>query len=190
MRKIMLLSVCCLLAAFGCSRPPAQNDAVVKIGNYTMTLGEFTRRFQESSYALRPTKDAENDFLQDFINQRLILLEAQKKGLDKQNDFLESVERYWEQALLKVAVEDKNRDFVGKVQVSEKDIHDRYIELLTGRKIAGDAVLESVYSQIEWQLKREKEAALMSNWVDSLKQEFPVEVNNGILNQWNGGSHE
>lgn len=190
MRKMMLLGVCCLLAVFGCSRPPDQNDVVVKVGNYTMTLAEFTQRFQESSYALRADKEAEADFLENFINQRLILLEAQQKGLDKQKDFLASVERYWEQALLKVAIEDRNQDIVGKVQVSDDEIHDRYIELLTNRKIAGDATLESVYSQIQWQLKREKESALMSQWVDSLKKEFPVEINNKVLNQWNGGSHE
>jgi len=48
--------------------------------------------------------------LNNMINQKLILLDAEKKGLDKNKEFLKMVENFWQQSLLTMAMQEKVRE--------------------------------------------------------------------------------
>ena len=45
-----------------------------------------------------------------MINQKLILLDAEKRGLDKNKEFLKMVENFWQQSLLTMAMQEKAKD--------------------------------------------------------------------------------
>ena len=47
-----------------------------------------------------------------MINQKLIILAAEKEGLDKNKEFLKMVENFWQQSLLTMAMQDKTQEGV------------------------------------------------------------------------------
>jgi len=115
-RKIIFLLTLVLL--FGCTKTaPKQKQILAKINNYEITLNEFKEEFRESSYSQDNTPESRKEFLKSLIGRKLILQDAQVIGLDKQKDFLKMIERFWEQSLLKLALERKSQEIAGLPEV-------------------------------------------------------------------------
>ena len=114
--KIMFLFAIMLMA--GCACPlPKDKKILAKINNYEITLSEFEEQFQESSYAKDNTPEAKKDFLKVLIGRKLILQDAQQKNLDKKKEFLRMIERFWEQSLLKLALQQKSQEIANSTDV-------------------------------------------------------------------------
>ncbi len=98
----------------GCACPlPKDKKVLAKINNYEIAPEEFEKQFKESPYARDNTLEARKDFLKVLIGRKLILQDAQAKGLDKEKEFLKMIERFWEQSLLKLALQTKSREITG-----------------------------------------------------------------------------
>jgi len=93
----------------GCQPKPAEH-VVAKIGDYTITHEEFEDAFKSSSYGTQDNAASRQAFLNNMINQKLIILDAQTRGLDKDKDFLRMIENFWEQSLVTVALQQKTRE--------------------------------------------------------------------------------
>jgi PBP1b-binding outer membrane lipoprotein LpoB len=106
-RYLSLLFVILLLT--GCSRSPAQKDILAKVNNYEITRSEFEDEFKVSPYGKTDTPASRKEFLDTLIDRKLILQYAEQKGYDKEKGFLKLIERFWEQSLLKVALDKKTR---------------------------------------------------------------------------------
>ena len=91
------------------------------MGNYVITRQEFAEAYRDSSYGAQGTLASRKIFLNNMINQKLILLDAEKKGLDKNKEFLKMVEHFWQQSLLTMAMQNK---------VQEGGNLDRWVEYL------------------------------------------------------------
>jgi len=116
--KIIFLFVIMLLA--GCACPlPKDKKILVKINNYEIALDEFQKQFGESLYSMNNTPEARREFLKVLIGRELILQDAQTKGLDKEKEFLKMIERFWEQSLLKLALQRKSEEISGSVEAKE-----------------------------------------------------------------------
>ena len=103
-----------LLFVFGCGVNQCQSKKAVvlaKVNNYEITRVEFEEEFRRSRFGLADTLESRRQFLNNLINQKLILQEAQKEGLDKDPGFLKLIERFWEQSLLKITLDKKSREF-------------------------------------------------------------------------------
>ena len=86
MNRLSLSLILIVLA--GCSSQEPPKDVVAKVGSYVISKQEFEEEYKDSSYGAQNTPTSRRDFLNNMINQKLILLDAQKRGLDKQKDFL------------------------------------------------------------------------------------------------------
>ncbi|AGF78344.1 hypothetical protein UWK_01786 [Desulfocapsa sulfexigens DSM 10523] len=65
-----------------------------------------------------------NDSVNSFVTRQLLLDEAQRLGIDKENDFRKALKDYYEQSLIKVLTDRKLQSIT--VTVGEEDI-DRYL---------------------------------------------------------------
>lgn len=121
MKKLLCLLVAAGLCA-GCQCPttPPSKDIVAKINNYEITRDEFEREFAESTYRHANTPQARREFLDNLINRKLILQDAQAQGLDKEQGFLKMIERFWEQSLLKMALDKKMKEMSSEGMRPEK----------------------------------------------------------------------
>lgn len=116
--KIMFLLMIMFIAGCGSSSPRGKK-VLARINNYEITLVEFQEQFAESSYSRDNTPEAKREFLKALVGRKLILQDAQQKGLDKKDKFLKMIERFWEQSLLKVALQQKSQEIAGSAEVKE-----------------------------------------------------------------------
>jgi len=110
MNRILLFLT--LLGLAGCGNPqtPSPQDTVAQVGNYYITRQEFEEAYKDSSYGAQGTLASRKIFLNNMINQKLILLDAEKRGLGKNKEFLKMVENFWQQSLLTMAMQEKTQE--------------------------------------------------------------------------------
>lgn len=180
MKKLVLILMVSFIAV-GCCQLNKQkkNKVLVRINNYEITVDEFNKDFNDSAYARRDDTQSKKDFLNFLIDKKLMLQEAQGLGLDKEKSFLDMVESFWEQSLLKLIIEKKSKEIASSVQVSDKEIQDAYQTLLKQGKVDKDYYM--VRDQIRWDLIKEKETKMMNDWINSLKAKADIEIDYKLM---------
>ena len=131
-----LWSLGVVLFICGCYTPMSQKDKVVaRIDNYCITQEEFDEAYANSPHTSFSHVQSRQDFLNNMINQKLILLDAQAHGLDKNKEFLKMVENFWQQSLLTMALKEKSAEGVnldqwiaGLRQKSTVTINKEYVQ--------------------------------------------------------------
>lgn len=185
MRKyaIILLSGLFIL---GCMNRPEGNsrEILVKINNYEISKGEFEEEFKFSYYGNTDTLESRREFLNNLINRKLILQNAQSRGLDKTKSFLKMIERFWEQSLLKLALDRKNNEIAGYTFVSDKEVKDAYEALSKEGK--ADKPYDQMYQPIKWQLTKQKESQMISDWLSGLRKNADIKICGDLVSKDKG----
>ena len=121
------------------------------------------------------TPQVREAFLEKLINRKLILQEAQKKGLDKKEDFLKSIENFWEQSLLAIVIDKKVKEISGSTTVSKREIQVYYNNWIKDNPDE-QQTLDEMRDTIEWQLLTNKQRAALNSWIETLKDNADIEV--------------
>jgi hypothetical protein len=178
-----MLWIILIIASFaggGCFKQKPPEEVVAKVNNYQIYLSEFEEGFAASPYAARTDKLlARQEYLSSMVDRKLILQDAQKKNIDKEKEFLKSIERFWEQSLLTVAVGNKTVELSKAVKVREQDVRKIYDEMV--RDGITTKAYEEIYSQIKWQAQKQVEAAKLNEWIDGLRKGSTVQINEDLL---------
>ncbi len=168
------------IAAAGCGSGINRNKVIlVKINNYEIAKEEFEERFKESYFSHNDTLESRKEFLDYLINCKLILQDAQEKGLDKDKDFLKMIEKFWEQSLLKLTLDKKAKELVGSVVVSDKIVEQAYQEMLKDGK--ADKPYDQMYGRIKWDITKRKESQVMDDWTTQLRRNAQIKINYDLL---------
>jgi len=178
MRRYLFLLLF-LLVIFGCSKGAQEKNIVVKINDYEISKEEFEQDFKDSSYARDDTLESRKEFLNNLINQKLILQDAQRKDLDKDGNFLKMIERFWEQSLLKLSIDRKSKQVSGSVSVSDADVENVYKNMV--KEGTADKPYNQMYRQIKWEITKIKESKAMNEWINDLHKNACIEVNESLL---------
>jgi hypothetical protein len=176
--RIFLPFFFALALAGGCDSAGGK-QVLVKINDYEMTAGEFEAEFKDSLYGQVDTVESRKQFLDSLIDRKLVLQDAQSKGLDKEKDFLKTIERFWEQSLLKVSLDAKTREISGCSQVSDAEVLARFEAMSEedrGGKTAGE-----LSAPIKEQLILEKETKVLNVWLDELHKKARIRIEERLL---------
>ena len=152
--KRSFLLVATLIFLSGCS--PASSKAkdsaiAVSVNNYYISYDEFEKEFKDSAFGRTDTPESRKEFLDNLIDRKLILQYAQKEGFDKEKNFLKTIEKFWEQSLLKVALDKKTKEIEAKLSASD------------------------------WEAKRNEETKMVNDWMDDLRKQAHITIKDGIL---------
>ncbi len=177
MRKYLIIFL--MLLFTGCAPSQEEEQFLAKVNNYIVTKNEFEEAFKDSPYVRDNTIESRKEFLDNLINRKLILQDAQEKGLDKNKDFLKMIERFWEQSLFRLALEKKTNEIAGTAFVSDAEIEKTYRNMLKEGKT--DKSYEQMYSQIKWELAKLKESRLLNEWIDNLRKNSDIKINHNLL---------
>lgn len=126
---VLLFGLIAILSIAGCARKKGPERIVATINDYNMTVDDFN---YESKEVLRTGRliggvpITKEDILDALITKELLLQEAQKENLDKDRDFMKTIELYWEQTLLKNLLTKKSREIERKITVYKGEILDYY----------------------------------------------------------------
>ena len=124
-----LFALALILSLAACARKERPERVVARVNNYAMTVEDFN---YESKDVLRMSKIlgevsiTKSDMLDALITKELFLQEAQKEDLDKDKDFMKTIELYWEQTLIKNLLTKKSKEMEKKIRVYENEITDYY----------------------------------------------------------------
>lgn len=179
--KRYIVFLCIILFVLGCTGKPKNKEMLAKVNNYEITRQEFEEEFKASSFGRDNTLESRKEFLDNLINQKLILQDAQRKDLDKENNFLKMIEKFWEQSLLKLALERKTKEIAGSAMVSDKTIEDTYNKMLKEGKT--DKTYDQMYQRIKWEITKLKESQEMNNWISELHKGSDIKINYDLLKQ-------
>ena len=160
----------------GCSfgNSNAENKIVAQINKYKMTTEDLKYEFKNVSYDEIERIKTENgirQYLESFIEKEVLLQEAQRQGVDKEKAFMKSIEKYWEQALLKTLLERKSREISGIIHVYDSEIEDYC------RDFGEGASLSKVKNEIRNIIKKKKEEDAMNAWINELKNKSYIKIN-------------
>jgi parvulin-like peptidyl-prolyl isomerase len=168
--------------ALGCARPPeADKRVVAKINNYEMTVSDFREeaRLTRSNKSLSPDEaKAKAQLLEALINKKILIQEALKLNFDKDKTFMKEIERYWEQALLKLLFKIKSDELSRTVRVDDFEIRQAFAKMR--KKIFAQFVVLSDKSAAQ-QLSQ-----ATSNF-DDLKNSFKGYIRQETTEWWSWG---
>jgi len=171
MKKVIgLVLIIFLLSGWGWFK---KEKPVIKIGEIEITLEEFNKAFESSRFFKEEGHGKRKEFLKEFINRKLLLREAERLGLDKDPQFLDEIQRFWEQALIKRILFKKLKEVSSQVQVTEKEIREYYS---AHKDKFSTKELPQIYSQIKWLIFSQKKKKALEEWIDSLKKSANIKI--------------
>ncbi len=99
-----------LAFVLGCQSKEPHQAVAARVGAYVITQDEFEEAYKNSAYGREHNPFYRSAFLNNMINQKLILLDAERRGLDRDPQFLKMVENFWQQSLLTFALQEKTKE--------------------------------------------------------------------------------
>lgn len=151
---------------------------VAQVNDYKMKVDDLQYDLKHTPYdekSLLETKEGRMEYLTQLLEKEVLLQEAQRLGLDREKDFMRSIENYWEQALLKLLLEKKSKEISGFTHVYENEVDEYYGD--SGEK----RPLSRVRDEIIKAIGQEKESEAMSAWVEELKKRAYIKINENVL---------
>ena len=125
----ILALLCFLCFPLSCNKAqPLKEKELARINNRAITLDEFEQemdRLPESAKLQMISEEGRKKFLQELINRELLLQEAKKKGLDKDEKVLANLERLKEGLIINALGE---KLCAGKDEVSDDEVMAYYQE--------------------------------------------------------------
>ena len=174
-RVAYVIALVLLVAVSGCVK---KEKTALTIGNIEITAKEFDEAFKMSGSADK--KDANRkEFLDNFINRKLILKEAENLGVNKDPEFLKSIQMFWEQSLLKLALDRKSKALFMRIQVTDQEIRNFYEK--NKEQHFANKDISKVYDAIKILMLREKEKLALQGWVNSLRKKTKIDINYKLL---------
>lgn len=190
MKNIPLLSVIIFLSLCvgGCGKTAEKTlgDAVVAtVGKYELTVNDYNdeARFTAAhKYLSGDVQKAKEAALDEIITRKILIQEAQRQDFDKDRAFMKEIERYWEQALLKLLMKKKLDEISRSAIVTEAQMKARYEEMERSSRQPLKSFAElapAIRDDIIGIKKRE----YIETWIDQLRAHSDVKVRRDILDK-------
>lgn len=180
MRKIFysILIFCFIFTGCSSGNGGAEDRVVAQVDNYKMTVEDLRYELEKVPYddiELLKTEEGREEYLDRLLEKEILLQEAQRQGLDRERDFMKSIENYWEQALLRLLLERKSREISDQIRVYDNEIQEYY-------RGSGETLpFSRVKRDIERDIRRKKETGAMNAWIKELRKGSFIKINKEIL---------
>jgi hypothetical protein len=164
---MLCLAFCC---ETGCA--PKEKPALT-IGSINISAQEFETAYQDGRIQ-GGREVSRKEFLDLYINRKLFLKEAEILGLDKDPLFLQNLQLFWEQALMKSVIARKINESTLVIRVTDKEIID-YYERHKDTDFAGKT-LNEVRPQIKLLFFQLKQKLELQNWIKNLRRNTSLSI--------------
>jgi hypothetical protein len=173
---IILLFLCgvCL----SCSdRAPGGGKPVAQVNDYVIGSADFSRELSESARfhsiaGLTPSDKRTR--LNHRIQRELLIQAAVAQGLDREDHFRESIEKFWEQALITNLLRREAGRLEKEILVTIEEIEEEYREL--SAKAPGCPSMDQMMQTIESNVREKKKKKAMDAWVDQLWKNAKITI--------------
>jgi hypothetical protein len=117
---VLVIAAVLIIFQFVQGKPAVEKKPAIIVNEKVITADEFAK--------IKPPHDELNsEFINSLVIKELLIQEAQRTGIDKEETFRRSIQNFYEQSLVKVLMD---RKFAAlKIAVSDEEV-DRYYALL------------------------------------------------------------
>ncbi|GEM_PF-694093 len=165
----------------GCSPQSADASAekpAVIINQLHLNSQELEQEKKDLNFSHQetPAENGEPEWLGRLIERELLVQEAQRLGLDREPEFMKTIERFWKEALIKLLLDRKIQEISDRIHVYDPEIESRYQKIL--KESPAQAVgLTELKEDIRQTLREEKQEEAMEKWVSELRSKSRVVIN-------------
>ncbi len=182
--KWLIIPVLAVMSVCACSDGTKNDDIILTINNFSLTKNEFEKlNAAEMEYknAYKTSKEAKQNLLEKIIKKELLIQEAQKQGIDKDEKFMAAIEKYWEATLIKHLMERKNQRIHDSTTVTNKEIKKRYA--LYKQKNDTIPALENIEKEIAQEILEEKKTLRVEKWLNDLHENARIKIETTYFNE-------
>ncbi len=175
-RFFLLLALLLLGAGCTANTPPESETIVLQVNDSAITLPEFNEMLKFSAYAdpeLEITEQSRDDFVQYLIRRQLMIQEAARLKLDRKNEFVMTIQTYWESTLIRNLMDLKSQELKQHVLVTEDEITRYYTE----NKDRFDTPPEEAREKIRTILTSKKIEEKLEQWALDLREKADIRIN-------------
>ncbi len=174
--KILILMVGMLVLAASCTKEPEVDQTpIAKVNDYVIT-GESIRRdlisFADRKDSPVLSYEDKKEFIDHQIRKELLIQEAVKRDLDKQEKFRQTIEIYWEQTLIATLLKEKSAELVKNTIITSEEIEARYKDMAQSRPRMPS--LAEMTPELEREIRKEKETEAMGNWIENIRKNAKI----------------
>jgi hypothetical protein len=174
-----------LLIFIGCGSGPPSNeqDSVIQVNDWGISLEEFNEQLKFEVYAdpeIDLTQGSRAAFIDYLIQKELMIQEAARLQLDRKEEFVRTIQTYWESTLIRHLMDLKTEEFKKKILVTEDEIDTFYAE--NKDRFEGVPLAEA-REQILQTLTSRELSARMEKWTDSLREKAEIIIDPQLINQ-------
>ena len=183
--QYLLILVIIASLFWGCSPENGDQGAVLAtINDYKLYLDDFQRQLAEEvelDYEFKITAEAKKGFLEEIIKKEILIQEAKKYKLDQEENFIRTIERYWESTLIRNLMTIKGREIEQLITVSQEEIKDYYLKMKqTQDDLPTSDDMEEAVMKI---IKEDKKTQQLEVWITDLRNKAEVESNLEFLDR-------
>jgi hypothetical protein len=172
-----------IVCLYSCSQDESGQDLILaKINDYALTLNEFNTQLKEE---LEYDKDfklnhgARKTFLDQIITKELLIQEAKRRELDREDKFIRAIERYWEATLIRDLMALEGQAIEKRTVVSQEEIKARYDAML--KSDPNLPPVASLQDQIAQEILNDKKQRSLEEWIGRLKTQAKISVNERLI---------
>ncbi len=178
----LLLGLALLWGACSGEGPEDAGPVVARVNDYEITLKEYETQLTSDvamSELYQVTEKDKREFLERLIRKELLIQEAVDRKLDQREAFVRAIERYWEATLIRDLMEMEGEEIVQRSSITEERMRARYEEMKARR--ADLPPFEEMRERIGKMLLEETRQERLRDWVEKLRKEADVEVNEELV---------
>ncbi len=200
MKRVITIGIALLVALAGCSERKPSGGVVAKVNETVITKEDVMRKLETlPPYAQQFFQGSEGmkRLVDELVKTEILYAEAKKKGLDKEKEYREQVEEFKKeyqtqlerlQKEYKASVEEfqkiaairllLKRELSKEIEVTEKEVRDFYERNKESLR-QGGRILEydAVKDMIRETLIENKQAEAFNKYVDELRKQYTVTIN-------------
>jgi len=182
--RVVVLAACVLALTAACSeerRPPAA--ALVTVNNFTLSQEQFSQllKFEaEVDPTFQLSKEGRGEFLHQLIDQQVLVQEARARKLDEKERFRETIERFWEQTLIRDLLESQAEAIRRSTVVTKEEMAAWY---QAHKGDLPDRPFAEQHDTIRQMVEHEKVEAAMNQWRDGLRAKARITIADPQLRQ-------
>jgi len=184
--QALLLSTLIGMFSTGCSNGDPSPEAMTRenialeVNGNIITMEEFTALIKLEN-AVNPefdlTLDKQKEFINYLIRREVLIREASRCELDREEDFLRTIERYWESTLIRNLMARKAQELKKRVLILDTDVKDYY----DANKTDTTPPLDTIKEEIRNQLLTEQVNELLDRWEQDLVNSAKVYKNSQLV---------
>lgn len=160
-----------------CSERPDQGKPIAQVNDSVIAETEFSRELADSARfhnIIGLTPADKNECLKGRIQKELLIQAAISDGLDREDAFRQSIEKFWEQTLITNLLRRETARLEKEILVTIEEVEEQYREM--ARKDQGCPPLEQLAHTIENNIRETKKKKAMDAWIERLWKNAKITI--------------